>query len=210
MEDCADAKYVNPLFLLHANIEHYEEMERNEGGRQIGATASNSNFYELFKAQHLAYCMLQEKLLLSSIDQQCITTTTTTQQPTTTTATTTSAATTTATAPVTPAAVISPPGTAGSIHPSAIAINGPVVDGLLSSLGLLSLGKLRDAVLEFDPLKTRNEVNEVLARGIGEDVAEVLLLEARREEVSVEAFKRRVRRAVIRRSAPIPASKKKK
>ena len=203
MEDCADAKYVNPLFLLHANIEHYEEMERNEGGRQIGATASNSNFYELFKAQHLAYCMLQEKLLLSSIDQQCITTT---QQPTTT----TTAATTTATAPVTPAAVISPPGTAGSIHPSAMAINAPVVDGLLSSLGLLSLGKLRDAVLEFDPLKTRNEVNEVLARGIGEDVAEVLLLEARREEVSVEAFKRRVRRAVIRRSAPIPASKKKK
>ena len=165
-------------------MEHYEEI----GG---GTTASNSSFYELFKAQHIAYRMLQEILLLSSIDQQCITST--------------------AAPPVTPS-VTSPPGTAGSTQLPPMAITGlPVEDpDIIAPATLLLVGKLRDAVLEFDPLMPRNQVNEILARGIGDDVAEVLLLEARRELVSVEAFKNRVRRLVIRRSAPIPASKKKK
>ena len=66
--------------------------------------------------------------------------------------------------------------------------------------GLLS--KIREAIVNADPNKSRPEVNELIARGCDATVEEALLMEAKKDLVSIEAFQKRIRKELLKKSGP--------
>lgn len=69
-----------------------------------------------------------------------------------------------------------------------------------------TLATLRDAIVAVDPNKARSEVNTYLARGVGFEIEEMLLMEAKKTSVSVSDFKKRLRRNGLLKKSP-PTSK---
>ena len=63
-----------------------------------------------------------------------------------------------------------------------------------------TLADLREALLRADPKKPRAEVNSYLARGCGVSLEQMLLMEAKRVEIPLEDFMRRLRSGLLKKS----------
>lgn len=73
----------------------------------------------------------------------------------------------------------------------------------------IALNKLREALVLSDANKTRMEINQLLARGVGCTLENVLLKEAKRVPVLIEEFKTNIKLGVLKKS-PVPSAKKSK
>lgn len=81
---------------------------------------------------------------------------------------------------------------------------GPVPPALVH----VPIGKMREAITLADANKSRTEVNQLLARGLGCTVETVLLREAKRVPLSsVEEFRTNICTGILKKSPP-PAPKK--
>lgn len=80
----------------------------------------------------------------------------------------------------------------------------------LASLGLSShdgdkqmrVHRFRDALVFADPDNPRAGVNRLLARGCGVSVEEMLLMEGRSVQVSIETFKQNLKKGLLKKSYP--------
>ena len=65
-----------------------------------------------------------------------------------------------------------------------------------------TLSKLREALMNADPNKSRPEINMWIARGCGVTVEEALLMEAKKELIQVEPFQKKLRKELLKKSSP--------
>jgi hypothetical protein len=68
------------------------------------------------------------------------------------------------------------------------------------SAGIMSIEKLRDAIMNADPGLARAGVNRLLARGAGLSVEEILLMESKKENIVVDIFKNNLKHMLLIKS----------
>ena len=153
-------------------------------------TGARTAFLELLKTQHVEDCVSMERSVVSCIDQVCEA----------------SAAAAAATAA---SSVATLPSTGGGTMPTTTAAGLASATPVAATVQELPVSKLREALMLSDANKSRMEINQLLARGAGCSLEEVLLKEAKRVVLSVEAFKSKVVAGLLKKS-PIGAPKKAK
>ena len=190
--DAGGCKFIDPVWLL---------AEDRYGTR--------SHFLETLKLQHINECITQEQLLLQSIDKFA--------------AIAAASAAATATAAASLAANNAAPSNlpqVGNRYPSnnsptrldtaerarrrTMMKGQPGSDkastgeaALAPAIIEMTVGKFREALIEAQPSRSRDDVNTLLCRGCDASLEDMLLMEAKRMTVPVEQFKTRLRSKLL-------------
>eukprot|EP01038_Epipyxis_sp_PR26KG_P013229 gene13229-17729_t len=73
---------------------------------------------------------------------------------------------------------------------------------LLENVLEMPIGRYREALQYADPNLNRSEINHLLSRGCGVSLEEMLLLEAKRQPIPLEDFKKKIKNGLLKKSFP--------
>jgi len=152
-----------------------------------------SNFFEQLKLQHISECLSYHDHVLSCIDlffhEFSIVSTAANNNANNNPSQTSAVQSTMAVANTTVASTTTIGGMSSSLVPPTITNE-------------ITINKLREALMHADSNLSRSEVNHLLARGCGMTVEDVLIQEAKRELISFDDFRRKLKNGLLKKNIP--------